>query len=156
MEKIILGLSGSALSEQFGLLKTVLKRLSNLFQLKKGVCKNLSRYKPQNGALDKTYIILLSCAWFWVRELLPTVFLDTAKSSDRVTPNRVHRGDSGLSKTLDEALLRNFPLLVKFFHVSSDSVIRRCWTVTQDNDQDTTAASDSTDSSAWVIGLEQC
>ena len=63
MEKIILGLSGTALSEQFGLLKKVLKRLSILFQLQKEVCKNLSRYKPQNGALDKT-CILLSCAWF--------------------------------------------------------------------------------------------
>ena len=64
MEKIILGLSGSALSEQFGLLKTVLKRLSIIFLLQKGVCTNLSRYKPQNRALDKTYIILLSCTWF--------------------------------------------------------------------------------------------
>ena len=73
---------------------------------------------------------------------------DTVKSSEHVTPNRVHRGDSGLSKTLNEALLRNFPHLVKVFHVSSDSVIRRCLTVTQDNDQDTTAASESTDSSA--------
>ena len=73
--------------------------------------------------------------------------LDTVESSDRVAPNRVHRGDSGLSNTLNEALLRNYPHLVKVFHVSSDSVIRRCLTLTQDNDQDTTAASDSTDSS---------
>ena len=28
--------------------------------------------------------------------------------------------------------------------------------MTQDSDQDTIAASDSTDSSAWAIGLEQC
>ena len=28
--------------------------------------------------------------------------------------------------------------------------------MTQDSDQDTTAASDSTDSSAWVIGLKHC
>ena len=74
--------------------------------------------------------------------------LDTVESSDRVAPNRVHRGDSGLSKTLVEALLRNFPHLVKVFHISSDSVKRRCLTVTQDNDKDTTAASDNTDSSA--------
>ena len=73
---------------------------------------------------------------------------DTVESSDRVAPNRVHRGDSGLSKTLNEALLWNFPHLVKVCHVSSDSVIKRCLTVTQDNDQDTTAASNSTDSSA--------
>ena len=39
---------------------------------------------------------------------------------------------------------------------SSDLVIRQCLSVTQDIEPDITAASESTDSSAWVIGLEHC
>ena len=54
------------------------------------------------------------------------------------------------------ALLRNFPYSVKVFQESSDWVIWQCLAVTQDSDQDNTMARDSTDSSARVIGLEQC
>ena len=58
-----------------------------------------------------------------------------------------------------QSLVTRSPLSVPStgnFHRSSDWVIRQCLSVTQDSDLDTTAASESTDSSAWVIGLEHC
>ena len=41
------------------------------------------------------------------------------------------------------------------FDLSSDLVIGQCLTVTKNIDQDTTAASCSSDSSAWVPGPDQ-
>ena len=64
--------------------------------------------------------------------------------------------DSKWERALFGALFQNFPHLVKVIHKSSGWVIRQCLTMTQDSDQDTTAANDSTDSSARVLGLKQC
>ena len=75
-------------------------------------------------------------------------------SSERVVPTRFHWGDSGLMKNEWEHWLAVLGALL--WNMSSDWVIGKCLTVTQDSDQDTTAASDSTNSSSWVIGLELC
>ena len=147
MEKIILGLSSSAFSEQFGFTQNSFEEVVYpLSTSKRSLQKLKSLQTPEQGSRQNVHPPVMCLVLS--KRTAANSSSDTAKSSDPVAPNRVHRGDSGLSKTLNEALLWNFPHLVKVCHVSSDSVIKRCLTVTQDNDQDTTAASNSTDSSA--------
>ena len=79
---------------------------------------SLQKYKPlqtpERGSRQNLHHPPVMCLVL-SRKTAAKGSLDTVESSDRVEPNRVHRGDSGLSNTLNEALLRNYPHLVKSF-----------------------------------------
>ena len=96
---------------------------------------------------------------FWPKSLLEGfgTLSHGVLSSDLVAQTRVQVGDLGLIIRQWIRTLANSPLevlhLVKDSNGCSNWIMRQCLTVTQDSDQDTTAASGS---SAWVIWPEQC